>query len=185
MGYADELGELYDSHARTLHRYLAMRVDPQVADDLVAEAFLTAWERRADFDSSRASLKAWLYGIATNMLRQHVRSEGRRLRALARDHGRRVVGDRLDERTAAVIDAETVVGDLADTLAELRPEERDVLLLVAWADLSPAEVAEVTDIPVATVRTRLFRARAKLRAQIKGAQIKGQQIEGQEGDDDA
>jgi RNA polymerase sigma-70 factor (ECF subfamily) len=172
---ADELVELYDNHARTLHRYLAMRVDPQVADDLVSEAFLVVWERRADFDPSRASLRAWLYGIATNMLRQHVRTEGRRLRALARDHGRRVVADRLDERTAAVIDAESLVGDLADTLAGLRPEERDVLLLVAWADLSPAEVAEVTGTPVATVRTRLFRARGRLRARING----------QEGDDDA
>jgi RNA polymerase sigma factor (sigma-70 family) len=165
---ADELVELYDRHARALHQYLAVRAGTQVADDLVSEVFLTAWERRADFDPARAGAKAWLYGIATNMLRHHVRSEGRRMRALALDHGRREVGDRFDDRIAAVIDAEVLVGDLAEMLAGLRPEERDVLLLVAWADLTPAEVSAVTGTPVATVRTRLFRARAKLRARIAG-----------------
>ena len=163
---ADELVELYDRHARALHQYLAVRVGTQVADDLVSEVFLTAWERRADFDPARAGAKAWLYGIATNMLRHHVRSEGRRMRALARNHGRRETGDGLDDRIAAVIDAEVLVGDIAETLAGLRPEERDVLLLVAWGDLTPAEVSAVTGTPVPTVRTRLFRARAKLRSRI-------------------
>ncbi|MFJ8959161.1 RNA polymerase sigma factor [Lentzea sp. NPDC102401] len=167
--------ELYDRHARDLHRYLALRVDAAIADDLVSEAFLIAWERRESFDPARASVKAWLFGIGTNLLRQHVRSEGRRLRAWARDHGRRGVTDRVDDRTAAVVDAKSLLSDLGETLADLRPEERDVLLMVAWADLSAAEVAEVTETPVATVRTRLFRARAKLRAKING----------QEGDDDA
>jgi RNA polymerase sigma factor (sigma-70 family) len=167
--------ELYDRHARELHRYLALRVDTAIADDLVSEAFLIAWERRATFDPARAGVKAWLFGIGTNLMRQHVRSEGRRLRAWARDHGRRAVADHVDDRTASVVDAKSLMVDLSEALAELRPEERDVLLMVAWADLSAAEVAEVTETPVATVRTRLFRARAKLRARINE----------QEGDDDA
>ncbi|WP_170067848.1 RNA polymerase sigma factor [Lentzea guizhouensis] len=167
--------ELYDRHARDLHRYLALRVDAAIADDLVSESFLTAWERRGTFDPARASLKAWLFGIATNLLRQHVRTEGRRLRAWARDHGRRVVTDHVEDRTAAVVDAKSLMNDLTEALADLRPEERDVLLMTAWADLTAAEVAEVTETPVATVRTRLFRARTKLRARING----------QEGDGDA
>lgn len=158
--------ELYDQHARDLHRYLALRVDAQIADDLVSEAFLIAWERRDTFDESRASRKAWLFGIATNLLRQHVRSESRRLRAFARDHGRRAVGDVVEDRTAAALDAKSLVADLSEALADLRPEERDVLLMVAWADLSPAEVAEVTGAGVGTVRTRLHRARSKLRGLI-------------------
>ncbi len=171
----DEWVQLYDRHARDLHRYLALRVEPAIADDLVSEAFLIAWERRDTFDPARAGLKAWVFGIATNLLRQHVRSEGRRLRAWARDHGRRTVTDHVDDRTASMVDAKTLMNDLSEALAELRPEERDVLLMVAWADLSAAEVAEVTQTPVATVRTRLFRARTRLRARING----------QEGDDDA
>ncbi|MFD4638924.1 RNA polymerase sigma factor [Lentzea sp. NPDC058436] len=167
--------DLYDRHARDLHRYLALRVDAAIADDLVSEAFLIAWERRDTFDPARASVKAWLFGIGTNLLRQHVRSEGRRLRAWARDHGRRAVADGVDDRTASVVDAKSLVSDLSEALADLRPEERDVLLMVAWAGLSAAEVAEVTETPVATVRTRLFRARARLRARING----------QEGDGDA
>jgi len=171
----DEWVELYDRHARDLHRYLALRVDAAIADDLVSESFLTAWERRDTFDPARASLKAWLFGIATNLLRQHVRTEGRRLRAWARDHGRRVVTDQVEDRTAAAVDAKSLMNDLTEALADLRPEERDVLLMTAWADLTAAEVAEVTETPVATVRTRLFRARTKLRARING----------QEGDGDA
>ncbi len=171
----DEWVALYDRYARDLHRYLALRVDAAIADDLVSESFLIAWERRDTFDPARASVKAWLFGIATNLLRQHARSEGRRLRAWARDHGRRAVTDHVDDRTAAVVDAKTLMTDLSEALAGLRPEERDVLLMTAWADLTATEVAEVTGTPVATVRTRLFRARTKLRARING----------QEGDDDA
>lgn len=164
----DKWAELYDSHAGDLHRYLAIRVDPQVAADLVAEAFLTAWERRDTFDPALASWKAWLYGIATNLLRRHARSEDRRLRAWARDHGRRVSVDHVDDRATSAVDARSAVEDLASTLVGLRPEERDVLLMVAWADLSAAEIAEVTGTPINTVRTRLFRARTKLRARLKG-----------------
>lgn len=161
--------ELYDDHARDLHRYLAIRVDPQAAADLVSEAFLTAWERRDTFDPSRASLKAWLFGIATNLMRHHARSESRRLRAWSREHARRTVVELVEDRTASVVDAKSVVADLAETLVGLRPEERDVLLMVAWADLTADEISAVTDTPVATVRTRLFRARKKLRARLNGS----------------
>jgi RNA polymerase sigma-70 factor (ECF subfamily) len=163
---ADALVELYDSHARQLHLYLARRVGTQVADDLVGEAFLVVWEQRASFDPSRASVKAWLYGIATNLLRRHVRSEVRRLEAWARDHGRRSSVEDIGERTVATVDARVLAGELAATIAGLRPEDRDVLLLVAWAHLTPLEIAEVLGIAVVTVRSRLHRARAKVRGQM-------------------
>ncbi|CCH33294.1 RNA polymerase sigma factor [Actinosynnema sp. NPDC047251] len=82
----DDLARLYDRHARPLHGYLARRVGSEAADDLVAEAFLVLWEQRHTFDPSRAGARAWLYGIATNLLRHHARSEVRRMRAWAR-HG--------------------------------------------------------------------------------------------------
>jgi RNA polymerase sigma factor (sigma-70 family) len=159
----DDLAGLYDRHARQLHGYLARRVGPEAADDLVAEAFLVVWERRHAFDPERAGVRAWLYGVATNLLRHHARSEVRRLRAWARHGGAASPSDDVSARVASRADAGALSARLAEAIAALRVEERDVLLLVAWADLTPAEIAEVRGIPVATVRTRLHRARTKLR----------------------
>ncbi|MCP2257501.1 RNA polymerase sigma-70 factor, ECF subfamily [Streptoalloteichus tenebrarius] len=159
----DDLAALYDRHARPLHAYLAGRVGAQVADDLVAEAFLVLWEQRARFDPERASLRAWLYGVATNLLRNHARAEVRRLRAWTR-HGAAEAYDVVSTRAADRTDAGALSARLAAAIAGLRAEERDVLLLVAWADLTPAEIAEVRGVSPATVRTRLHRARTRLRS---------------------
>lgn len=163
---ADALVELYHAHARQLHVYLARRVGTQVADDLVGEAFLVVWEQRAKFDPAKASVKAWLYGIATNLLRRHVRGEVRRLTAWAREHGGRAWVEDIGERAAVTVDAQVLAGEVAATVAGLRPEQRDVLLLVAWAHLTPTEIAAVWGIPVVTVRSWLHRARAKVRDQL-------------------
>lgn len=157
---------LYESSARGLHRYLARRVGAEVADDLVAEAFLVLWEQRVGQSFDADSGRAWLYGVATNLLRRHVRSEERRLRAWSREHTRRTDVDDIGERVADVADAASMAGPLAGMLAALRPEERDVLLLSAWADLAPAEIAVALEVPVVTVRTRLHRARARLRTRL-------------------
>lgn len=161
-----DLAELYDTQARGLHFYLARRVGPDVADDLVADAFLAVWEQRHRFDPARASPKAWLYGVATTLLRQHVRREGRRLRAWAKESGRVGPNDDFGDRVVESTDAGVLAGQAAEGLADLRGEERDVLLLVAWAGLGPGEIAEVLEVPVATVRTRLHRARTRLRAAL-------------------
>jgi RNA polymerase sigma factor (sigma-70 family) len=158
------LTRLYDEHARDLHRYLARRLDPASADDLVAETFLVAWQQRHRYRPERGSARAWLYGIATNLLRRHARAEARAWRALARDGGRRTGGDDAPDTVAANrADAGVVARRLAGALTTMRAEERDVLLLIAWAGLQPAEVAHALDLNVATVRTRLHRARTALR----------------------
>lgn len=156
------LTKLYDAHVRDLHRYLARRLNPVVADDLVAETFLAAWEQRARYDPERGTARAWLFGIATNMLRRHARTEANTLKAMAKDAGRGTVPPD-EEASVARVDASRAARALAKRLAALRPEERDVLLLVAWAHLRPVEIATALDLDVQTVRTRLHRARTKLR----------------------
>ncbi|PRX50472.1 RNA polymerase sigma-70 factor (ECF subfamily) [Prauserella shujinwangii] len=163
---AELLAGLYDAHARGLHRYLSRRLAPATADDLVAETFLAAWAGRADYDPARGTARAWLYGIATNLLRRHARQEVRGLRALARANGRAAITEPLDTAAASRVDAEEVLGTVAGTLAGLRREERDVLLLVAWAELTPAEAADALGIPPRTARTRLHRARTRLRNRL-------------------
>ncbi|WP_433266016.1 RNA polymerase sigma factor [Actinosynnema sp. CS-041913] len=154
--------ELFDAHARQLRGYLAGRVGESAADDLVAETFLVALRRRHSYDPEQAPVKGWLYGIATNLVREHVRREtrGRRagLRAVGRpepDHGA-FVADRVDAQRASRV--------LARALADLRDEDRDALLLTSWAGLTPAEVAEALGEPASTIRSRLHRVRTRLQA---------------------
>lgn len=169
-GGAAALTRLYDAHARDLHRYVARRLDAATADDLVADTFLIAWERRADYRPERAVARAWLFGIATNLIRRHARAEIRGLRALARGDERLSQPDPMDA-AAARVDAAAEVRHLAGAIAGLRDVERDVLLLVAWAGLGPTEVAEALDVKVATVRTRLHRARVALREHLSSEKI--------------
>lgn len=154
--------ELFDAHARQLRGYLAGRVGDAAADDLVAETFLVALKRRHSYDAERAPVKGWLYGIATNLVREHVRREtrGRRawLRAVGRpepDHGG-AVADRVDAQRHTEL--------LTRALAGLRDEDRDALLLTSWAGLSPTEVAAALGEPASTVRSRLHRVRTRLQA---------------------
>lgn len=161
------LTRLYDAHARDLHRYLARRLDTAAADDLVAETFLVAWERRARYDPARGAARAWLFGIATNLSRQYARTEAKTLQAMAMDAGRPTVTEAEDDASATRVDAGRTARELAEGLAALRTEERDVLLLVAWAGLRPVEIAAALELDVGTVRTRLHRARTRLRGHIK------------------
>jgi RNA polymerase sigma factor (sigma-70 family) len=153
---------VFDRHYDAVHRYLARRVGSDLADDLAAETFTTAFDVRRRYDTAHPDARPWLFGIATNLLRHHRRGEARRLRAYARldrpadpDGGFGGVEARLDARRArpAIVDA----------LAHLSVGERDVLLLFAWADLRYEEIAVALRIPVGTVRSRLHRARHRVR----------------------
>lgn len=162
---AAEFGRLFDTYAVPLHRYLARRVGQDLAHDLVSETFLVALNRRNTYDPRQAVVRSWLYGIATNLLRHHVRQEVRGLRAHARAtaaHPDHVVGH--DALVADRVDAAVLAASLAGALTALSDGDRDVLLLTSWAGLGSTEVAEVLAIPVGTVRSRLHRARKWLRA---------------------
>ncbi|WP_089010138.1 RNA polymerase sigma factor [Micromonospora viridifaciens] len=155
---------LFDRHAAALHRYLARRAGGLIAEDLVAQAFLVAFEQRARYDVRRPDARAWLYGIATNLLRRHHRDEERLLRALARTgvdttSAHPCPADQIADR----LDANAMSQRLAAAIAGLPAVERDVLLLHAWAELDLEEVGRALDIPSGTVRSRLHRARKRLR----------------------
>lgn len=146
-----------------LHRYLRRRVGAAAADDLAAETFTIALRRWASFDQARP-LRPWLYGIASNLTRHHWRSERRQLLAYAR-RGIDPVTEDL-ESVLDRADASTQRRDLAAALADLRDEDRELLLLHAWADLSDAEIAAALSLPIGTVKSRLHRVRAKFGNQL-------------------
>jgi RNA polymerase sigma factor (sigma-70 family) len=155
---------IFDRHAATVLRFLIRRVGPDAADGLVGETFRIAFERRASYDLDRPCARPWLYGIATNVLARHRRAEGRRLAALSRLAGRAAVDTPAAEAAEARADALDLWPRVAATIAGLPPGERDALLLYAWEDLGYDDIADALGIPVGTVRSRLNRARTRLRA---------------------
>jgi RNA polymerase sigma-70 factor, ECF subfamily len=107
-------------------------------------------------------------GIATNLLRRHHRDEARLLRALARASADPLPAHCHADRVASRVDADALSRRLAALLAEVPARERDVLLLHAWADLDADEISRALDIPPGTVRSRLHRARKRLRPALDG-----------------
>jgi RNA polymerase sigma factor (sigma-70 family) len=152
--------EAFASEFPALHRYLHRRVGAAAADDLTAATFSAAFARWETFDQSRP-LRPWLYGIAANLSRRHWRDERRKLRAYARTGIDPVVAD--DDEPNERLDARGRARELAAALAELRPRDREIVLLHAWADLTDSEIAEALSLPVGTVKSRLHRARERLR----------------------
>lgn len=161
-------GELYQRHAAGIHRYAARRLGEGAAEDITSDTFLTAFRTRARYDLARPNAQPWLYGIAANLIGKQRRAEVRALRALART-GHDPVADSWSDRCDSRVTAQAAQGSLAGALADLSAGDRHVLLLVAWADLSYQEVAEALSIPVGTVRSRLNRARKKVRFALGGA----------------
>jgi RNA polymerase sigma-70 factor (ECF subfamily) len=154
-------GVIFERHFGAIHGYLRRRLDRQLADELASQTFLVAFDRRARFDHRRLDSRPWLFGIATNLARNHRRREIRELRAISELTPDSVLGlDGVESR----IDAERMRGVLAQALADLPSEEADVLLLIAWAELDQSEVADALAIPVGTVKSRLSRARGRLQA---------------------
>lgn len=153
-------GVLYERHAVAIYRYLARRVGPEPADDLLGDVFVAALEARRRFRShASGSALPWLYGIAGNHVKVHLRS--RRPDALI-DPGSGVDWHAVDAR----LDAQGLRQPLREMLAGLTPTEREVLLLSAWEQLEPSEIALVLGISAPAARTRLSRARQRARTAL-------------------
>lgn len=155
----------FREHFPPVYRFIARRVGPALAEDLAAETFATAYRRRASFEPRRGSLRSWLYGIATNLVRNHWRAEQHLLALDAR-----LVPEADQPDSAEGVDQRVVIAMLAPRLAaalgELTRDQRDVLLLHAWAELSHDEIAAALGIAPGTVRSRLSRARGLLREHL-------------------
>jgi len=149
------IGVLYERHAPAVFRFLSRRAGPAGAEDLLSEVFAAALQsggRVVAHDSGSAL--PWLYGIARNVLRHHLR-DSKAGGAPAHDSG--MDWDAVEAR----LDAQARRGELRAALSVLSPAERDLLLLVAWEELTPAEAARVVGISQVAARSRLHRARMR------------------------
>jgi RNA polymerase sigma factor (sigma-70 family) len=161
----ETFGLIYDRYARMLYRFAFRRLGAEAAEDVVADTFLAAFRRRSSYDLSRPDARPWLFGILVKEISKHHRTETARLRAAAAAvHPG--AEDGLADRVAATASAGAARGALTAALATLKAPDRDVLLLIAWGDLSYDEVATALAIPIGTVRSRLNRARQQIRVAL-------------------
>ena len=158
-GDGEAFVEVIRRHEAAVGAYLARRAGRELAEDLLGEVWVAAFESRGTYDRSFPDARPWLFGVALNRLRRHWRSRP------AEDPVPDVTGlaagwdpwPGVDRR----VDTETV---LRTALAVLRPEEREVLTLVAWEDLTVADAARTLRIPAGTARRYLHQARQALRS---------------------
>ena len=158
-------GIVFDRHFRSVHRFLERQVGATAAEDLAAETFTVAFAQRQTFDARRGDVRPWLFGIAINLLRNHRRAEVAR-----RDLGvRQATRERQAIDEDPVHDRAVVTGEVtrvANALARIDDDSRALLLLVASTDFNIEQVAESLHISQAATRTRLWRARQQLRAEL-------------------
>jgi RNA polymerase sigma factor (sigma-70 family) len=163
-GDPDAFGSLFDDYSRAVYN-LAFRLTGSwtSAQDVVSLTFLEAWRLRGRVTPDGGPLRPWLLGIAVNVTRNLNRAARRHQAAMVRLPGPANVPD-FAEELAGRIDDSAALRRVAAGLAALRPAEREVLALCVWSGLDYAEAASALGIPVGTVRSRLSRARGKLRA---------------------
>src|SRR4051812_28681706 len=155
----------YREHVEAVQRFITRRVnDPHLAADLTADVFLAAIDAAPSYRSDRGAPRAWLFGVARNVVNTELRRTARENRALARVHGHRLLDEDDIERMQERIDASREARALHDALQQLPDGERAVLELVALDELTVTEAAAALGLRAVTARVRLHRARAALRA---------------------
>lgn len=162
----DWFAVIFDRYFAQIHRYVASRLGPSAADDTASDIFLAAFNQRHRYDLSRPEARAWLYGIATHLISRHRRTEMRRYRTLERA----AVHDPADSHADLVaerVSAQGLAPQLTAGLAALSAGDRDVLLLVAYGQLSYEEVGIALGLRTGTVGSRLNRARKQLRRALE------------------
>jgi RNA polymerase sigma-70 factor (ECF subfamily) len=160
-GDADAFGLLFERHGKLIYNFCFRRVGEwSTAEDLLSVVFLEAWRRR-EKSLPAGKVLPWLYGIATNVVRNHRRSQsrlGRALRRLPAAQPEATFEASSDER----LDDEAQMRKALTILGTLPANEQDVFVLCAWSGLSYEDAALALEVPVGTVRSRLSRARRRL-----------------------
>jgi RNA polymerase sigma factor (sigma-70 family) len=158
-GDGEAFMEVIGRHEVAVGTYLARRAGREAAEDLLGDVWMAAFESRRTYDRSFAGARPWLYGVALNRLRRYWRS--RPAEDLVPDMTTLANGWDPWPAVDARVDTQAV---LRAALARLRPEEREVLTLVAWEDLTVADAARVLGLPAGTARRLLHQARTALRS---------------------
>jgi RNA polymerase sigma factor (sigma-70 family) len=162
-GDPDAFGLIFDEYARAVYNLgLRLTANWSIAEDVVSLTFLEAWRLRARIDPGGESLQPWLLGIAVNVCRNQARASRRHQAAMSRIPPPPVVPDFAAE-LAGRLDDTAQLRQVVKALSGLRRSEREVIALCVWSGLDYAAAARALNVPVGTVRSRLSRARRRLR----------------------
>lgn len=167
-------GFIFDRHAHSLTRYLVNRVGSHDAEALLGEAFRVAFEGRDRFDPGRLDARPWLFGIASNLVLKHLRTQrrfGRATLRLASQTGEAVAS--FEDRTIQQLHVVELWELVAEAIGELPERDREVVHLYALGGLDYAEIARALDIPIGTVRSRLHRVRQTMREIARASEDEG------------
>lgn len=160
-------GEVYDRHKQRLVAYLEKRTNHDIGMDLASETFTIAFASRHRYEPRYSSARPWFFGIATKLLLRHWRGEYRRrdaMRRLAIVEATRE--DDFTEEATEHLTAHFAERDLQRAIECLNDDDREVLMLSAWGQLTHTEVAEAMDTPLGTVKSRMHRAQHIVRSQV-------------------
>lgn len=155
--------QLFGRHANAIFAFCLRRTcDRGAAEDLMSTTFLHAWRRRADMQPGTDGPVPWLFGIAANLVRRHLRGVGRHQAAMARVSA---PGTELDpsEEVADRLDVARRVDRVLEALGSFPESDQELFVLCVWQELTYEQAATALGIPVGTVRSRLSRARSRLR----------------------
>lgn len=155
-------GEIFDRYVDDILRYASARLGSDLAEDVTAETFLAAFRARSRYDLSRGNARPWLYGIVIRQIGKHRRAESRYRQALNRVQAETVIAD-FGDRVADRVTAEQLRPRLSEVLSGLSHQDRELLLVVAWTDLTYEESAQALGVSVSAVKSRLYRIRARTR----------------------
>ncbi len=160
----DAFTELFERHWDMLFRFCQNRAG-SAGEDIAAEAFRVAFDRRRRYDGRYSDARPWLFGIATNLLRDHFRTARREESKLTRSAALEALAHTDAELSG--LERQLLGPDLAGALQGIPAADRDALLLLAWADLDYEQIAQALDVPLGTVRSRIHRARQRVRAYLE------------------
>jgi RNA polymerase sigma factor (sigma-70 family) len=155
--------EIFIRYHASVLGYARRRVGWEIGEEIAAQTFLEAFAHRSRFDMRFHSAKPWLMGIATNLIRHHLRDERTHIAALLKVP-KDLPPEPVDDPTT--LDAERMGPALARALLTLNDQDRETFLLIALAELSYRESALALGVPIGTVRSRISRARAALREHL-------------------
>jgi RNA polymerase sigma factor (sigma-70 family) len=173
--HPERFERIFDRHYDVVRRYAHRRVGKEAGEDIASDTFLTAFSVRSSFDGRSESARAWLFGIANNLVRHYLRAEWTRAAAWSRLPLETAEFDHVD---AEKLDALRAAPAIAAAFQALHADDRETFLLFALGELTYDEVADALAIPTGTVRSRIFRVRKILREQLSDlAAIKGSDSE--------
>lgn len=165
-GTGEALASAYRRYGRLVFTLARRTVGPEVAEEVTQDVFVAAWRSHDRFDPERGSLGGWLVGIARHKVADALRS---RQRAAARVERAGLYAEREASPQAVDQMAERLL--VADGLATLRPEAREVVELAFYSDLTHEQIAEQTGRPLGTVKSQIRRSLATLRRHLEGLDV--------------